>query len=136
MIAFHIDTFQIQTRKLQQYLKNLQTWEKDCQMEVHPKKVPSFKHHKQEETHQIHVYHPRPYSRDSQVCKIPRCKHPMPTKLEYTCYQNLKQSKLNALYPTKKSPKTPSSHKEFAYKSMIRPILEYSSTGPKHRRGN
>ena len=83
-------------KKLQQDLENLQTWEKDWQMEFHPKKCQVLNiTNKKKPVKYSYTIHGHVLD---TVSKIPQCTHPKPTQLEYACHQNLKQSKLNALF--------------------------------------
>ena len=73
--------------------------------------VPGFNHHKQEETHQTHVFHPRSCSRISQVCKIPGCKHSKPTKLKCAYYKKSQAKKTQRSPSYKEISEKPLNHK-------------------------
>ena len=91
-----------------------------------------FRTSQTEETRQILVYHTRSSAgscpRYSQVRKIPRCTHLKPSKLEFVCSKVANKANAMLSFLQRNINKSPETTKELAYKSMVRPILEISST--------
>ena len=115
-------------RKLQQDLENLQTWEKHWHMEFHPKKCQVLNITNKKKPVKY------PYTIHGHVLDtVKSAKYlgvHIQSQLNWNTHVTKIANKANATlsFLQRNLRKSPNTTKELAYKSMVRPILEYSST--------